>query len=729
MPKKFNFDLKSRLSLIDQKLKNLSTAKKIAIALIPAAICIALSYAPFLLLSLGLAGQILIAILATVCSLVSGYDFLKGGFFSFKKFFNEFRKLLKLIQQEGATVSVNRWLESFKKAVVIGQTIDDKTPNFAKIVEKLDMNSLITLSVLSSIVYGLFIVVSAPLAIFTAPLITLSALHISNAVKQLISRYINKNSELKLQKLQSERQLLESKLDLRVIKPGQHVGIKAQDFGAYIPVDGILKSDSAQILEGTRVRGEQGKIRTYLRGEKVYAQTIYIGTQDIIIEATDEGDQSVSYKQLESVQSRKHQLAINKRINTILSWFVIVVFAMAILAFTTWAIISGFGFGFIIAMDIIFAACPCALGIAQYFPISILKGLLFSKNIIVHDEAIVERFKGVDTIVFDKTGTLTELAVKEINLSLTDSNLLLSLIKYAEECRLKVRPADSYALAILRHNFPGQQLNVRDLERSGLVKNIVVDNINGILIELDPEHLLNKDKLEQVYIGNQVYLTHNEFTIAHADINSDGASITHIGIRQSGRKRTVGHINFTQKIREDVKYTIKALQQQRIEVHMLTGDSLDAALKVAREVGIKYKNIQADCLIENAHGITDDETNSRVMSDKELYVKKLQLQGKKVLYVGDGWNDRAAASLANIGSIAMGAASDMSGIFSLTIENISDVLILQKVFAAVNRTQRQVLAFSLGYNLLAMMLAAIVFPLTGMVCMAGCFGFRVISFS
>jgi Cu2+-exporting ATPase len=86
---------------------------------------------------------------------------------------------------------------------------------------------------------------------------------------------------------------------------------------------------------------------------------------------------------------------------------------------------------------------------------------------------------------------------------------------------------------------------------------------------------------------------------------------------------------------------IKILQQQGIDVYMMSGDNDEAARYWAEKAGIKHYQ-------------------SKVMpQDKEDLVRKLQQEGKHVAMVGDGINDSQALAAADV-SIAMGKGTDIA---------------------------------------------------------------------
>ena len=94
-------------------------------------------------------------------------------------------------------------------------------------------------------------------------------------------------------------------------------------------------------------------------------------------------------------------------------------------------------------------------------------------------------------------------------------------------------------------------------------------------------------------------------------------------------------------LRVDAKQTIAALKERGIESWLISGDNQEAASQIAEQVGIPNSNVIAQA--------TPDQ--------KIAKVKELRSSGKKVLMIGDGINDAAALSEADL-SMALGTGTD-----------------------------------------------------------------------
>jgi Ca2+-transporting ATPase len=122
----------------------------------------------------------------------------------------------------------------------------------------------------------------------------------------------------------------------------------------------------------------------------------------------------------------------------------------------------------------------------------------------------------------------------------------------------------------------------------------------------------------------------------------------------------LGIVGIIDPPRPEVIDAIKQTRKSGIRVVMITGDSPDTALAVARQIGLKAEKAVTGADIA---GLSDDEALAllhedvifarTVPEDKFRIVKLLQAQNQLVAMTGDGVNDAPALKQADIG-IAMG---------------------------------------------------------------------------
>jgi len=145
-------------------------------------------------------------------------------------------------------------------------------------------------------------------------------------------------------------------------------------------------------------------------------------------------------------------------------------------------------------------------------------------------------------------------------------------------------------------------------------------------------------------------------------------------------------------LRTDAAATIKAFQERKIQIWLITGDNEAAAHQIALEVGIPTKNVIALATPER----------------KIAKIKELRASGEKVLMIGDGINDAAAIAEADL-SMALGTGTD-TAIASADITLLRNTL--GTAISAINlakntlRIIRGNLGWAFIYNVIGIPIAA-----------------------
>ena len=150
--------------------------------------------------------------------------------------------------------------------------------------------------------------------------------------------------------------------------------------------------------------------------------------------------------------------------------------------------------------------------------------------------------------------------------------------------------------------------------------------------------------------------------------------------------------------RDTATQAITALSQMGVRSVMLTGDNHQTAQRVARQVGV------------------DDVIAEVLPGDKAAKIAELQAQGRTVGMVGDGVNDAPALAQADVG-IAIGAGTDVAVETADVVLMRSDPLDVSTAITISRgtvRKMRQNLAWAVGYNSLALPIAAGVFAPLGL---------------
>ena len=142
---------------------------------------------------------------------------------------------------------------------------------------------------------------------------------------------------------------------------------------------------------------------------------------------------------------------------------------------------------------------------------------------------------------------------------------------------------------------------------------------------------------------------------------------------------------------------MKLLEEEGIEVYMMSGDREEAARYWANKAGIRHYQ-------------------SKVKSDdKQALVRKLQSEGKHVMMIGDGINDTQALALADV-SIAIGKGTDVAmDVAQVTLMG-DDLMAIPDAVKLSRKTVSMIwqnLFWAFIYNLICIPLAAGVLHLFG----------------
>jgi Cu+-exporting ATPase len=176
-----------------------------------------------------------------------------------------------------------------------------------------------------------------------------------------------------------------------------------------------------------------------------------------------------------------------------------------------------------------------------------------------------------------------------------------------------------------------------------------------------------------------------------AEWSGQGATIAGL----ASENNLIGLFAVRDAVKPNARQIVEQLQRQGLKIYLVTGDNSLTAASIARQVGIAAENVFAEVRPEQ----------------KAEFVKKLQAQGERVAFVGDGINDAPALTQADLG-IAVSRASDVA-------REAADIILLKSEIEAVPealglaratlRTIKQNLFWAFFYNALGVPLAAMGF--------------------
>lgn len=458
--------------------------------------------------------------------------------------------------------------------------------------------------------------------------------------------------------------------------------------GEKIAVDGIVLEGSSFVDE-SMLTGEPMAILKE-KGATVYAGTIN-QKGSFVFEAEKIGASTLLARIISMVQEAQGSKApVQKLVDKIAAIFVPIVIGIALLAFLAWNITGGenaFTQGLLALVTVLVIACPCALGLATPTAIMVGIGKAAEQGILIKDAVSLEQARRITTIVLDKTGTITqgkpqvsgEFWVEKITPELPSTEkareILLALELHSEH---PLATAITDYLDIYHIRLP-QVTNFQSITGRGIQA-----TIDEKLWFAGNIHFMNENNIQ---IPEEALRQYDEWSHESRTV-----------IWLANQQQTVALFSVSDPIKSSSQQAIHDLQQEGIEVHMLTGDGSSTANAIARETGIMH--VKAEVL----------------PGEKAAYIKALQADGKVVAMVGDGINDSAALAQADV-SIAMGKGSDIAmdvAMMTIISSDLSKLKTAVKISGQTVKTIRENLFWAFIYNLIGIPIAAgVLFPVNG----------------
>ena len=453
--------------------------------------------------------------------------------------------------------------------------------------------------------------------------------------------------------------------------------------GEKIPVDGTLLQGNSSVDE-SMLSGEPIPVEKNA-GDRVLAGTIN-QKGAFTMEATSVGGTTVLAQIVQMVQSAQGSKApVQRIVDKISGIFVPVVVLLSFLTFVCWLVIGGesyFSYALLSAVSVLVIACPCALGLATPTALMVGMGKGAEQHILIKDAFALENLCKVDTVVLDKTGTLTEgVPVVTDSYWISDDNIRYLDVLYTAEQKSE-HPLASAILCWLEESGAKvcEAENFESLTGRG-----VRIQVEGVTYWAGSQGLLD---IFQAGIPEKVRKQIGQW-------QEDGQSVVFYG----QETRLLAVLAISDRIKPTSAEAVKELKKQGIEVHLLTGDGVRTAERVAATLDIGYYKAEV------------------MPNDKEEYIISLQQQGKKVAMVGDGINDSQALARADV-SIAMGKGTDIAMDVAMVTLITSDLLLLPGAIRLSKQTVRliyQNLFWAFIYNVIGIPLAAgVLFPINGL---------------
>jgi len=419
--------------------------------------------------------------------------------------------------------------------------------------------------------------------------------------------------------------------------------------GEAVPADGVLLDHAASFDEAL-ITGESTPVRRET-GEPALAGSVCreASARLRVVRTGNDTRLSQLTRLVEQAQSARPQLA--RAAERVAGGFVVALLLCAVATFAWWHVNEP-ARALEVTLALLVVSCPCALSLAIPTALTTAHGALARIGVLGVREDALSTLARVDRVVLDKTGTL--------------SNGRPELDSVATFEGMDRQTALSIAAALERGSAHPLAQAFAHVGTDRLAHS--VHAVAGCGVEGDVE-------------GVRWRLGRADFAATRAD---DGALWLGDGTRAFAR------ITVRETMRDGAREAISALRDAGVSIELCSGDAPEAVASFARQVGI-------------------DAFLSRQSPEQKLArVREAQSRGEVVAMVGDGLNDAPVLAGADV-SLAMAEGAALAQRAADFVVTSPSLLRVPQAIVLARRTQRivrQNLAWALGYNVLAIPLAA-----------------------
>ena len=364
-----------------------------------------------------------------------------------------------------------------------------------------------------------------------------------------------------------------------------------------------------------------------------------------------------------------------------------------------------------LSVTIIVVAVPEGLPMMITLVLSSNMKKMLKDNVLVRKLVGIETSGSLNVLLTDKTGTLTkgvlkvtefvtpDLKVYKSNLDLKKSvnyEILYSSFFYNNASIISddnIIGGNSTDRALLKFIGKSKEINKKIINKTPFDSAIKYSSVTlsdgTILVKGAKEVLLSKCKTYLNSFGKEASLLNKK--MIEKKIESYTKSSGRVLIFAYGKNMDnlclLGFVNIKDELRDEAKEGIRLIKSAGIKPIMITGDAVDTAESIAREVGLI--DIKSNLVLSSGdlEKLSDDEIKSKLYSiaviaralpqDKSRMVSIIESMDLVVGMTGDGVNDAPALKKANVG-FAMGSGTEVA-------KEAADIVILDNNILSISK--------------------------------------------
>ncbi|EHN03507.1 Pca1p [Saccharomyces cerevisiae x Saccharomyces kudriavzevii VIN7] len=592
-----------------------------------------------------------------------------------------------------STMSASMGLATIVQFAVAGPFYSNalKSLVFSRLIE---MDLLIVLSTSAAYIFSVvsfgYFVAGQPLSteqFFETSSLLVTLIMVGRFVSEL-ARYRAVKS-ISLRSLQVSSAILvnedhtETEIDIRLLQYGD-VFKAVPD--SRIPTDGTVISGSSEANEAM-ITGESKPVLKKFQSTVIAGSVNGSGT--LVVRLTKlPGNNTVSMIATMVDEAKLSKPRIQNIADKIAGYFVPFIIGITIITFCIWI---GVGINvskkprsdaaiqaIIYAITVLIVSCPCAIGLAVPMVFVVASGVAAKRGVIFKSAMSIEVAHNISDVVFDKTGTLTE-----------------------------------GKLSVVREIMGGNQDNIRSLLLG------LVEGMNHPVSIAIASYLKDRGVSASNVSDTKVMTGKGIEGISHSGLKLRGGNSRWLAFTGNSRVQEAlsqGHTVFCfsvnaslaaiyaldDSLRVDAIFTVNALRQKGISIHILSGDDDGAVRSLASRLEIDSANIRSHATpadkrdyVRNLLKKTEDEGSS-------------QSKAPVVIFCGDGTNDAVALAQATIG-VHINEGSEVSKLAADVVTmrpNLACILTMIDVSQKAMFRVKLNFAWSFIYNLFAILLAA-----------------------